>query len=1195
MAGPAPGAHSRVGVDVGGTFTDVVLIDDAGAIRTWKLPSTPDDFSRGVIDGVTAVLSEHGVSPAAVRDVVHGSTVATNAILERRGARTGLLTTEGFRDVLELRRLRMPRLYDMTWQKPPPVVERRLRREVPERVGVDGAVVRPLDVVATRREAQMLVDEGVEAIAVSLLHAYANPSHERAIGDLLEREFPGLWVSLSHRVLPIIREYERTSTTVLNAYVQPTVASYLGALRRQLDGAKVTGPLLIMQSNGGIMAVGCGGRATRLHRRIGAGRRRDRGRPSSRAASGIDSVITFDMGGTTAKASLVEGGRPHFTAEFEVAAGISASSRLSSGGGYALSVPFIDLAEVGAGGGSLVWLDPAGAPKVGPRSAGADPGPVCYGRGGDRPTVTDANLLLGYLNPAGLLDGAMPLDVDRAREAFERDVAEPLGLDVLAAAHGAHELANASMIRAIKAVSVQRGRDPRDFTLVAFGGSGPIHAGSLARELGIRRVLVPPRPGVFSAVGLLQARLEFHAKKTYLRRLRDLSLNELRAEIAALEAEARAGLGPDALGAGAGAFEFERFVEMRYVGQGFELPVALPDLEGADEPAELGTRLTAAFDAEHERTYGHRTGNEAEIVHLRVVLREADPPPFPEARVAATPSAGDRDACRPLRGALRDTRDAGPPSRRRRPRGRGRAVRHRGLRRNDSRPARLHPPSGRRRQPVDRGRHVSTPTAARTAGSGGAAAIRRELIREALAAICEEMAVSVIRTSHSETVKSAMDFSTALCDATGEIIAQGVTLPNQLGALPDAVAAVLREFGGRLEPGRRRAWSTTRSRAACTCRTSSWSSPCSAATGCSRSSRPSPITRTSAASCRARCRPTPRSASRRACGSRRSGSTAAASRSTGSSRCCAPTTRVPEIVLGDLSAQIVACDTGERGLLALDRALRRARVRCADRGAARLHRGADPRRDPHLPRGHVPLHRLPRRRRRASRPGADLGRRHDRRRRRPAGLRGLRAAAASRRSTPRCRSRSPTRTPRMRTLLRTDIPDNAGFFRPITVTAPLGSLVNCVLPGGHRDSRPDRLPRPRRDLRRAGARAPRPGDGRVGRRALAGRRSAAGARAATASRWSSCVSGAWGGQAEREGQDGVPNLGANVSNIPIEMLEAAVPVRVDRYGFVAGHRRGRRTPRWALAGADVHVPRRRDPVGALGPGDDPAVRDRRRG
>ena len=310
-----------------------------------------------------------------------------------------------------------------------------------------------------------------------------------------------------------------------------------------------------------------------------------------------------------------------------MAAGISASSRLSSGGGYALSVPFIDLAEVGAGGGSIIWLDPGGAPKVGPVSAGADPGPICYGKGGELPTITDANLLLGYLAPGGLLDGAMPLDVERARRVFERDIAAPLGLDPLEAAYGCHELANASMIRAIKSVSVQRGRDPRDFTLVAFGGSGPIHAAGIARELGIRRIIVPARPGVFSAVGLLQARLECHAKKTYLRRTSALDPADLDAQVAALEADAQAGLGVDSLRDQ--AFESAAWAEMRYVGQGFELPVPLPARAGSWE-AWLAT-LVEAFEVEHLRTYGHRTGNPTEIVHLRVVARESEPPAFPAA------------------------------------------------------------------------------------------------------------------------------------------------------------------------------------------------------------------------------------------------------------------------------------------------------------------------------------------------------------------------------------------------------------------------------------------------------------------------------------------------------------------------------------------------------------------------------------
>ncbi len=622
---------ARVGVDVGGTFTDIVVADADGRIHSGKLPSTPGDFSTGVADGVRRVLGLHHVDPRSIRDVVHGSTVATNAILERKGARTGLLTTAGFGDVLELRRLRMPKLYDMTWEKPAPLVERYLRREVPERIAIDGSVVVPIDLVAVRRAVEGLITEGVESLAVSLIHSYANPAHERAIGELLAADFPDLWVSLSHRVLPVIREYERTSTTVLNAYVQPTVASYLQALRRQLDGAGISGPLLIMQSNGGIMAGAAAAERPAYIVESGPAAGVVASAELARRLE-IDEVITFDMGGTTAKASIVEGGRPHFTAEFEVAAGISASSRLSSGGGYALSVPFIDLAEIGAGGGSLIWIDPAGAPKVGPTSAGAVPGPVCYGKGGEHPTVTDANLLLGYLNPAGLLDGAMPLEVDHARAVFTREIADRLGLDPLAAAYGSHELANASMIRAIKSVTVQRGRDPRDFTLVAFGGSGPIHAAGIARELGIRRILVPPRPGVFSAVGLLQARLECHAKKTYLRRTRDLEPGALQAQLGGLKADAREGLGSDALRDS--PFEFEAWAEMRYVGQGFELPVPLPARVGPW--AVWQRRLDEAFEAEHERTYGHRTGNPTEVVHLRVISREIDQPPFPTDGYEAT-------------------------------------------------------------------------------------------------------------------------------------------------------------------------------------------------------------------------------------------------------------------------------------------------------------------------------------------------------------------------------------------------------------------------------------------------------------------------------------------------------------------------------------------------------------------------------
>jgi len=636
-SGQQPPQESRIGVDVGGTFTDVVVTSQSGDIYTYKLLSTPRDFSEGVVEGIGEIIRSHRIEPAETRDVVHGSTVATNAILERKGALTGLLTTAGVADVLELRRLRVPKLYDVTWQKPQPLVDRSRRLEVIERVGVDGEVVTALDLDDARQKVKRLMEMGVESIAVSLIHSYADPSHETAIGELLAKEYPHVWTSLSHRVLPVIREYERTSTTVLNAYVRPVVASYLEALRGKLDGLDVTAPLLIMQSNGGVMTSEAA--AERPAYVVESGPAAGVIASSGLARSlGVDNAITFDMGGTTAKTALVEDGEPHFTAEFEVASAMSAGSRLRSGGGYALSVPFIDLAEVGAGGGSIVWIDSAGAPKVGPSSAGALPGPVCYGKGGDEPTVTDANLLLGYLNPEGLLDGAVKLDVGRARAVFDHKVAGPLGLDTQVAAYGAHLIANASMIRAIKSVSVQRGRDPRDFTMIAFGGSGPVHAVGIARELGIKRVIVPPQPGVFSAVGLLEARLEFHAKKTYLRRTASLSRRELQSEIGELEAQAREGVGHKKLHTV--SFEFEPWVEMRYVGQGFELPVRLPPF--ADDWSSWVGELNRAFGEQHLNTYGHVTNNPTEIVQLLVVIRELNPPGVPASNRPDSQADGSR-------------------------------------------------------------------------------------------------------------------------------------------------------------------------------------------------------------------------------------------------------------------------------------------------------------------------------------------------------------------------------------------------------------------------------------------------------------------------------------------------------------------------------------------------------------------------
>jgi N-methylhydantoinase A len=607
----------RVGADIGGTFTDIVLAAPDGACRLKKVLSTPDDYARGVVAGLRALLDEQQLAGTAVAEIVHGTTVATNAILENRVAPAALLTTRGFRDVLELRRLRVPHLYHLRYTPPRPLVERWLRLEVAERLDATGAVVEPLDEASVRAAVERIRRAGVAAVAVCLLHSYRNPVHERRVGEIVREALPGVFLSLSVDVLPEIREYERTSTTVINAVLGPVVGAYLAALTGRLRAAEIAAPVLIMQSNGGIMPAAAA--AERPARIVESGPAAGviAAQQAGRQA-GVPDLISFDMGGTTAKASLIEGGRLGHTTEYEVGAGISLSSRLIKGGGHALKLPVLDIAEVGAGGGSIVWLDRGGALKVGPHSAGAAPGPACYGRGGAEPTITDANVVLGYINPRVVAGGAVPIDAGRAAAALAR-VAGPLGLALAAAAYGVYTLANASMIRAIKAVTTYRGRDPRDFALLAFGGSGPVHAAAMARLLGIRRVVVPPAPGLFSAVGLLQAVHEQDFVQTFFAPLAGLAPAALTSAFAALEARARAALAAEGLGGA--AVVCDRLADLRYVGQAYELTVPAP--AGALGPADL-TALAARFGQEHERTYGHRADDEpVELVNLRVVARVA--------------------------------------------------------------------------------------------------------------------------------------------------------------------------------------------------------------------------------------------------------------------------------------------------------------------------------------------------------------------------------------------------------------------------------------------------------------------------------------------------------------------------------------------------------------------------------------------
>jgi N-methylhydantoinase A len=596
----------RFGVDIGGTFTDIVLLDDAGPVHTRKVSSTPEDYGIGIVSGVTAMLAELGVAADDIDSVVHATTVATNTILEFRGARTALLTTAGFRDVLEMRRLRIPVLYDLQYAKPAPLVPRRLRFEIEERMGPQGQVWRPLDEASVRVAAESVKREGCDAVAIALLHAYANPAHEQRVAALVRETLgDGVFITCSSDILPEIREYERTSTAVVNAYIGPAVERYIETLVARLKSVGIGSRLQVMQSGGGIMPAAAAAQKPAYIVESGPAAGVIACARLARAA-GYPNVISFDMGGTTAKAAIVENGEPAKTTEFEVGAGINLSSKLVKGGGYAIKLPFIDVSEIGAGGGSIVAIDESGSLRVGPRSAGAAPGPACYGLGGTEPTLTDSFVVLGYINPNHLAGGSLPLKAELAESTFVDHVARPLGMDTLEAAHGVFTLAAATMTRAAKAVSTYRGRDPRDFALVAFGGNGPLVASEIARSLQMSTVLVPPAPGVFSALGLLFSDIEREFLQTFFRRLNELDAADGEAAFARLEADARAALANE--GHGGAAIQMRRFADIRYAGQAYELTVAVP-------PGPIDTAaLAEAFHAEHERTYGYRS--EADVVEL---------------------------------------------------------------------------------------------------------------------------------------------------------------------------------------------------------------------------------------------------------------------------------------------------------------------------------------------------------------------------------------------------------------------------------------------------------------------------------------------------------------------------------------------------------------------------------------------------
>jgi len=610
-------ARFRVGIDIGGTFTDGTLVDSiTGEVTTSKVLSTPSNPASGFISAVEKLLATHGnIDPAEIEHVVHATTVATNAIIEGKTAATAFITTEGFRDMLEIARQIRPSLYDLQFEKPQPLVPRQLCYEVPERLNAQGEVITPLDESVVEQVVEQIAKTGVEAVAVCLLHSYRNPAHEQRIGELLRAKLPNITISLSSDVVPEFREYLRASTTVINSSVAPVVSTYLTSIREKLNSSGVTSELLVMQSSGGVYPAEAASDSPVFMVESG---------PAAGAVAaaalgtslGSPDVISFDMGGTTAKASLIRNGRPNVTKDYSVGGAAQAGTGAFGGAsGYPIRTPVVDLVEIGAGGGSIAWVDSGAALRVGPHSAGADPGPVCYRLGGTEPTITDANLVLGRLDPDYFAGGDMQLDLEGARNAIKIRCADPLGISVEEAAHGIVEIANTAMVNALRLVSVQRGHDPRDFMLIGFGGAGPAHTVRLAEQAGIPNVLIPLAPGTASALGLLVTDVRMDSSATLIARADSVQPADIAGHFARLENEGAKA--HQSAASSSGEPVFERAVEMRYWGQSFELSVPAPNRENIDQ--QWLDELCESFHDAHETAYGFRAQDEpVELVNLRL-------------------------------------------------------------------------------------------------------------------------------------------------------------------------------------------------------------------------------------------------------------------------------------------------------------------------------------------------------------------------------------------------------------------------------------------------------------------------------------------------------------------------------------------------------------------------------------------------
>ncbi|MBT5265979.1 MAG: hydantoinase/oxoprolinase family protein [Rhodospirillaceae bacterium] len=613
-----PLAQQSLGIDIGGTFTDIVVYDHgAGRQYSNKILTTHDDPSRAVIEGVGLLVEAGRLDPISVSRVVHATTLFTNALIERKGAVTGLITTAGFRDVLEIGRERKYDLYDIAIKKPQPLVPRELRLEADERIAADGSVITALDTASVRQAGEALAAAGANSLAVVFLHAYLDPEHERAALDVLRETCPGLSVTASHEVAPEVREFERASTTVANAYIKPLAEGYLDAMDAKLGASGISAPLHLMISSGGLTHVAEAKRTPVAMLESG---------PAAGALAGAffgredasGNLLAFDMGGTTAKLSLVEGGEPLITYDFEA----GREKRLVVGSGLPIRISTIELIEIGAGGGSIAAIDDLGFLKVGPRSAGSEPGPAAYGQGGEEATVTDADFTLGYLNPDFFAGGMLSVDMDAAHAALDR-VAEKAGLTRTEIAWGIHDIVNENMAGAARVHIAERGRDPRDFALLCTGGAGPVHAYYVARKLGLRRLVCPNAAGVASAAGLLVAPGRVDRVATVGVRLDACDISQLEGEFRRLEEDAmtviaETGLDPSTT-------RFQRLADGRFTGQGFELVVPLP--VGPYAEAGVGRdELLAAFEAAYREKFSRTPPNvPVEFINIRVSARAPVP------------------------------------------------------------------------------------------------------------------------------------------------------------------------------------------------------------------------------------------------------------------------------------------------------------------------------------------------------------------------------------------------------------------------------------------------------------------------------------------------------------------------------------------------------------------------------------------